>query len=800
MPAPTPFAPPSATTMLAPFPALYLYPLNADSFVKHINLTNNQRVKIGRQTNARTVPAENNGYFDSKVLSRQHAEVWEENAKIFIKDVKSSNGTFINGERLSPEGLESQPYELKSDDIVEFGIDIVGEDNKTIIHHKVAARVVCVFSEQDAHVAARAEQHQHQLQQQQQQQHSQHQQNPATSPASGAASGLGGRPPQPNGSAAFSFVPGSNTGARRPPMQPQGLGGMGGMGAGSVRAPGKSGLTFDHILSRLQGELQKSRETGAELHNLTGAMNDIHDTLGGSLPPNLPPYPSALPPVRPSTTQNQDPPEPSTSPPALLAELQSQLHDTQSSLANHVDKVRALETVFAEHDAIKREVGVLRQLVEKRDRENEDFGAAGGALDDDDARSIRTIVPHELERVEEEDEDQITKQEQEQHDEDEEEERRTRRVELGRPRTPEPMSLGMTHDEEDIARSSSPRQSVIDELFQRLTTLSSQLESAIELSSSLQAQHAAAQSTISVLESKVSSLESLVQQSQVSPPPAAEPAPPHPDTLTQMLNDWKKSVEGQWSSVREEWASERERLASAREEWESKVKSVETNLGTTAAKFDAGLASLAVLQRQQQHAQALGLGNGEIVKGGFHGSSSGRGGLVTPPSPRSLSADSNRPRQRRKRTSSSRGRGRSTSIDVIDRGAESESSTSSTHASLGRPYTPSLPDDSSDVDSLRKDSTDSNPNSLQNSKDAGSVHQLETPESSIHRVPVTSVAWTDSPVPDSLASSISKGFGHENAAQRPPPFDARMTTLSTAVGVVILSVAAAAVIWRVKPE
>ena len=72
----------TARTMLAAFPALYLYPLNADSFVKHINLTNNQRVKIGRQTNARTVPAENNGYFDSKVLSRQHAEVWEDNAKV----------------------------------------------------------------------------------------------------------------------------------------------------------------------------------------------------------------------------------------------------------------------------------------------------------------------------------------------------------------------------------------------------------------------------------------------------------------------------------------------------------------------------------------------------------------------------------------------------------------------------------------------------------------------------------------------------------------------------------------------
>jgi len=116
-------------------PALYLYPLN-DSFVpKHIALLPQQRVKIGRQTNAKTVPAERNGYFDSKVLSRQHAEVWEQDGKVFpnsslgvhednlalqiyIKDVKSSNGTFINGERLSGEGLESEPFELKSDDIV----------------------------------------------------------------------------------------------------------------------------------------------------------------------------------------------------------------------------------------------------------------------------------------------------------------------------------------------------------------------------------------------------------------------------------------------------------------------------------------------------------------------------------------------------------------------------------------------------------------------------------------------------------------------------------------------------------
>jgi hypothetical protein len=68
------------------YPALYLYPLN-DSFLnKHISLLNNTRVKIGRQTNAKTVPAERNGFFDSKVLSRQHAEVWEEGGKVRIWD------------------------------------------------------------------------------------------------------------------------------------------------------------------------------------------------------------------------------------------------------------------------------------------------------------------------------------------------------------------------------------------------------------------------------------------------------------------------------------------------------------------------------------------------------------------------------------------------------------------------------------------------------------------------------------------------------------------------------------------
>ena len=99
-------------------------------------------LRIGRQTNNKTIPTPLNGYFDSKVLSRQHAEIWaDRNGKIWIRDVKSSNGTFVNGQRLSPENRDSDPHELREQDMLELGIDIVSEDQKTIVHHKVAARV-----------------------------------------------------------------------------------------------------------------------------------------------------------------------------------------------------------------------------------------------------------------------------------------------------------------------------------------------------------------------------------------------------------------------------------------------------------------------------------------------------------------------------------------------------------------------------------------------------------------------------------------------------------------------------------
>ncbi|KAG2127123.1 hypothetical protein DEU56DRAFT_706101, partial [Suillus clintonianus] len=641
-----------------PYPSLYLYPLNDTFIPKHISLHSGQRVKIGRQTNAKTVPAERNGYFDSKVLSRQHAEIWEDSGKIYIKDVKSSNGTFINGERLSPEGVESEPFELKNDDIVEFGIDIIGEDNKTTIHHKVAARVMCVFTDEDAHLAARVEAIPSSA--------SLPPNIPSVLPPSGSSSGSNNN---------FSFAHPQ----RRPTLQSQ-LGGMG----GSMRPPGKNGLSFDHILSRLQGELQKSRDTGAELHSLSSSMNDIHDTLGGSVPQNLPHFPQLLPPVRSqqaSTTSAPTPasaapanPEPPAPPPEHpgLSELRSELHETQASLASHVDKVRALEDMLAEHEAIKAEVAALRDLIHASSARSQhdngmhiDLERGRRGHDDDDTSSIHTITPHELERVEEEDESE------EQDESEEDRERAQRREELGRPRTPEPSGMGMDEDElvhvpvSDVepsttrprSRSASPQPShpALDELSARLVALSGRIDSAVEVNHSLAAQHAAAQGTITVLQDKITALEALVADRQLETQIAAaveaqlakavesaveaqlraqkqqqsDPA----EGLTALMAEWKKGVEGQWSAVQEEWGAERERLRRAFEGLESGLDGRVSNV-------------VASHVQAQTHAR---LQNGDLKLHTTNGTNPVGGGLVTPPSPVSVASNPGRGKTRRRR-------------------------------------------------------------------------------------------------------------------------------------------------------
>ena len=252
-------------------------------------------------------------------------------------------------------------------------------------------------------------------------------------------------------------------------------------------------------------------------------------------PQSLPPYPQSLPPVlppqQPHPTESSDADQRSSVTNSALSELQAQLQETQVSLASHVDKIHSLDSLLAEHEAIKREVSSLREILEEEKREVEHVRGGrrqevphlrqypddeDGDLhsDDDDVHSIATVTSHELERVEEEDEEQMV----------EEEERGHRRDGFTRPRTPEPTGLGMD-DEDDKARSQSRPPSPpppttshappsSEDVNLRLTTLSNQLESALELSRSLQAQHTTALGTISFLEAKVNALESLVHTSQ----------------------------------------------------------------------------------------------------------------------------------------------------------------------------------------------------------------------------------------------------------------------------------------------
>ena len=70
-----------------------------------------QAVKVGRSV-ARARPSPTNAIFDCKVLSRNHALLWYEQGKFYLQDTKSSNGTFVNNQRLSKGSEESLPREV----------------------------------------------------------------------------------------------------------------------------------------------------------------------------------------------------------------------------------------------------------------------------------------------------------------------------------------------------------------------------------------------------------------------------------------------------------------------------------------------------------------------------------------------------------------------------------------------------------------------------------------------------------------------------------------------------------------
>ncbi|XP_043406325.1 sarcolemmal membrane-associated protein isoform X26 [Chelonia mydas] len=111
---------------------------------RHVYL--DEPVKIGRSV-ARCRPAQNNATFDCKVLSRNHALVWfdHKTGKFYLQDTKSSNGTFINSQRLSRGSEESPPCEILSGDIIQFGVDVTENTRKGKVTHGCIVSAIKLF-------------------------------------------------------------------------------------------------------------------------------------------------------------------------------------------------------------------------------------------------------------------------------------------------------------------------------------------------------------------------------------------------------------------------------------------------------------------------------------------------------------------------------------------------------------------------------------------------------------------------------------------------------------------------------
>ena len=295
--------------------------------------------------------------------------------------------------------------------------------------------------------------------------------------------------------------------------------------------------------------MQKSRDTGTDLGSLSSTLNSVHDTLSGGAPPALPPFPH---PTRaPSYVPTNGPTKDAHA--SSIALLQSQLNETQLSLAGHVGKIQDLEGRLAEHAAIKQEVGALREQMEhgRRDiftlmraRDAEWEGGADGrespisallnaqeADDDieDDSRSINSI-------------DTIR-------------EKPTVSV--------RPNGVGVHRSVDMDSTIAAALQEQNERLSSRLEKLSSELDEAIRLSQALRTQHAEATETIRTLESRITGLEKAVEVN------VAEAEGRIRVESEERWHGWRESFEASAKKDRLDWEAEREKLMMVVREWEA---------------------------------------------------------------------------------------------------------------------------------------------------------------------------------------------------------------------------------------
>lgn len=297
----------STTTGAPAHPILVLEPINSSFALKSFELPDQARIKIGRQTGVSTAPSPSNGYFDSKVLSRVHAEVWSDSGKVYIRDLKSSNGTFLNGRRLSAESVESDPFILNQNDSLEFGIDIMDEGG-SLLHEKVACRIYISRMSYPT---------------------------PGGSPQDSHAKLKTGSPP---GSGSSNKTTTTTTSA----------------------TAGQS-ANIDLIISRLQGELTRSQEANANLGILKQGLGDLEKSIvvstkeDGSIPSPKSPEATLVQDTASANYQKQLE-EHTQAHKEELAKLNKSLEETQAELDAYIQKTRLLEPLVAEDEILRRDI------------------------------------------------------------------------------------------------------------------------------------------------------------------------------------------------------------------------------------------------------------------------------------------------------------------------------------------------------------------------------------------------------------------------------------------------------------
>lgn len=113
-------------------------PEQPDEYLKVLNIPiYPDTLKIGRQNTPKTSNKITDGYFDSRVLSRNHAELFIKDNQLYIRDLKSSNGTFINDSKLEPY----KDYKLSINDKIDLGTTLESQ-----MAHK---KITCIIKEFD---------------------------------------------------------------------------------------------------------------------------------------------------------------------------------------------------------------------------------------------------------------------------------------------------------------------------------------------------------------------------------------------------------------------------------------------------------------------------------------------------------------------------------------------------------------------------------------------------------------------------------------------------------------------------